>query len=205
MVTSKNAQDDLVLINVLNDVNSTEREKQKAFEKIYSRYQNQLMFFFSKNIKDSETAEDLKMLTFEKVHMNIANYDSSKAVFSTWLYNIAKNVLIDHKRKEKFEVLSIDSLAYKTSNEHEGLEFQIKGDSMTPEQVMIGAQILEAVNNAIGSIKNEKVRRLMQYRFIDRLSFEEIAEREGVEANCSTIRVNAMRGQKILQELLSQA
>jgi DNA-directed RNA polymerase specialized sigma24 family protein len=83
MSTSKNAQDDLQLITVLNDANSTEKEKQKAFEKIYSRYQNQLSFFFSKNIKDSETAEDLKMIAFEKVHMNIGNYDSSKAVFSS--------------------------------------------------------------------------------------------------------------------------
>lgn len=205
METSKNAQDDLMLITVLNDANSTEREKQKAFEKIYSRYQNQISFFFLKNIKDSETAEDLKMVAFEKVHMNIANYDSSKAAFSTWLYYIAKNVLIDHRRKNKFEVLSIDSLASKTSHEHEGLEFQIKGDSMTPEQVMIGAQISEAVNNAIGSIKSEKIRRLIQYRLIDGLSFEEIAKREGVKVNCSTIRVNAMRGQKIIQELLSQA
>jgi DNA-directed RNA polymerase specialized sigma24 family protein len=45
----------------------------------------------------------------------------------------------------------------------------------------------------------------MQYRFIEGLTFEEIAEREGVEANCSTIRVNAMRGQKMLQELFSKA
>ena len=96
MSTSKNAQDDLVLINVLNDVNSTEREKQKAFEKIYSRYQNQLMFFFSKNIKDSETAEDLKMLTSEKVHMNIANYDLPRTVTVD---------ILDAGKAEKYQTL----------------------------------------------------------------------------------------------------
>ncbi len=205
MSNSKNANEDLLLVAVLQSNTSTDKEKQKAFEQIYSRHQRQIAFFFGKNIKDSETAEDLKMVTFEKVHMNIDKYDSSQSVFSTWLYKIAHNVLIDHKRKDKFEVLSIDSLASKTSDEHEGMEFQINGHTMTPEQEMVRDQISEAVNKAIGSIKNEKVRRLMQYRFIDGLSFEEIAEREGVDASCSTLRVNAMRGQKILQELLAEA
>lgn len=202
---SKQATEDATLVVVLQNKKATDREKQKAFEQLYSRHQRQVGQFFQKGIKDEDTVDDLKMITFEKVHMNIDKYDSKSAVFSTWLYSIAKNTLIDHKRKDKFELLSLDALAGKTSEENDGMEFQIKSDAFTPEQEMVRAQNDKVVMDAINSMENEKIRSLMKYRFIDGLSFEEIAKLEGVSADCSTLRVNAMRGQKILQEKLANA
>ncbi len=201
---SKQATEDLQFVAVLQNKKATNREKQKAFEQLYSRHQRQVGQFFQKGIKDEETIDDLKMITFEKVHMNIEKYDSKSGVFSTWLYSIAKNTLIDHKRKDKFELLSLDALAGKTSEENDGMEFQIKSDALTPEQELVREQNIKAVNDAIESIENEKIRTLMKYRHIDQLSFEEIAKLEGVSADCSTIRVNAMRGQKMLQEKLAK-
>ena len=205
METSVQAQKDGEFVAVLQNVNSTDREKQKAFEALYTRHQRQLGIFFLKQISDSDTAEDLKMITFEKVHANIGSYDSGRVVFSTWMYKIALNTLIDNKRKDKFEILSLDSLAGKTSEDNDGMEFQIVSDSLSPEQEMIREQNIKTVRDAIDSIESDKIRRLMVYRFIDELSFEEIAEREGVEKDSSTLRVNAMRGQKILEEKLANA
>jgi RNA polymerase sigma factor (sigma-70 family) len=119
------------------------------------------------------------------------------------MYTIAKNVLIDHKRREKFEVLSIDTLATKVSENHDGMEFQIVGDSLSPEQEMVRDENIESIRKAINSIENEKIKRIMTYRFIDELSFKEIAQLEGVSEDCSTLRVNSKRGQKILAELLT--
>lgn len=205
METSAQAKKDGEFVAVLQNVNSTERQKQKAFETLYTRHQRQVGIFFLKQINNSDIAEDLKMITFEKVHANIGSYDSSRVVFSTWMYKIALNTLIDSKRKDKFEVLSLDTLAGKTSEEHDGMEFQIISDSLSPEQEMIREQNIKTVRDAIDSIESDKIRKLMVYRFIDELSFEEIAEREGVDKDSSTLRVNAMRGQKILEEKLANA
>jgi len=202
MEISVQAQKDGELVAVLQNENSTNREKQKAFEALYSRHQRQVGIYFLKQMRDEDTAEDLKMVTFEKVHANIGGYDSSRCVFSTWMYKIALNTLIDHKRKDRFEVLSLDSLASKTSDENEGMEFQILSNTLSPEQEMIREQNITAVREAIDSIKSEKIRRLMTYRFIDELTFEEIAELEGVDKDSSTLRVNTMRGQKILEDKL---
>jgi len=159
--------------------------------------------YFAKQVKDVDSAEDLKMVTFEKVHEKIDSYDSNASVFSTWMYTIARNVLIDHKRKDKFEVLSIDTLAVKVSENHDGMEFQIMGHGLSPEQEMVRDENIASIRKAIGSISNDKIRRIMTYRFIDELSFKEIAELEGVSEDCSTLRVHSRRGQKILAELLS--
>jgi RNA polymerase sigma factor (sigma-70 family) len=119
------------------------------------------------------------------------------------MYTIARNVLIDHKRKDKFEVLSIDVLAVKVSENHDGMEFQIAGSGLSPEQEMVRDENIASIRKAIESISNDKIRRIMTYRFIDELSFKEIAQLEGVSENCSTLRVHSKRGQAILAELLS--
>jgi RNA polymerase sigma-70 factor (ECF subfamily) len=207
METSVQAQKDAGFIAILQNPKSTEREKQKAFEALYSKHQKQVGIYFLKQMhnKDADTAEDLKMVTFEKVHKKIGEYNADKAVFTTWMYSIARNTLIDHKRKDRFEVLSLDALAGKTSEENDGMEFQIQSDAISPEQDMIREQNIKAVREAIDSIDNENIRRIMTYRFIEELSFEEIAEREGVDKDNSTLRVNSKRGREILREKLANA
>ena len=200
---SVQAQKDLDIVAVLKSEVASNRDKQKAFNELYARYQKQMGIYFAKQVKDADSAEDLKMVTFEKVHEKIASYDSNSSVFSTWMYTIAKNVLIDHKRKDKFEVLSIDVLAVKVSENHDGMEFQIAGNGLSPEQEMVRDENIKSIRKAIESISNEKIRRIMTYRFIDELSFKEIAQLEGVSEDCSTLRVHSKRGQAILVELLS--
>lgn len=200
---SAQAQKDLNIVAVLKSEIASNRDKQKAFNELYARYQKQMGIYFSKQVKDVDSAEDLKMVTFEKVHEKIASYDSNSGVFSTWMYTIARNVLIDHKRKDKFEVLSIDTLAVKVSENHDGMEFQIAGYGLSPEQEMVRDENIVSIRKAIDSIANEKIRRIMTYRFIDELSFKEIAELEGVSEDCSTLRVHSRRGQAMLAELLT--
>ncbi len=200
---SAQAQKDLDIITVLKSEVASNRDKQKAFNDLYARYQKQMGIYFAKQVKDADSAEDMKMVTFEKVHEKIASYDSNASVFSTWMYTIAKNVLIDSKRKDKFEVLSIDVLAVKVSENHDGMEFQIAGNGLSPEQEMVRDENIKSIRKAIESISNEKIRRIMTYRFIDELSFKEIAQLEGVSEDCSTLRVHSKRGQAIIAELLS--
>ena len=198
---SKQAIEDGQLTAILQSEETTEREKQRAFEALYSRHQRQLEYYFMKQVYDKKTAEDLKMITFEKVHAHIASYDD-KYAFSTWMYKIALNSLIDHKRKDNFQELSLDGLSEKTSEDNSGLEFQLDAGVKTPEQEMISRQNISSVRAGIEKIKNKKVRRLMKYRYIDELSFEEIAEKEGVDKGCSTLRVSVRRGKKELKKIL---
>jgi RNA polymerase sigma-70 factor (ECF subfamily) len=189
------------LVAIVQDDSSTTREKESAFNELYSNNQRQLLVYFLKNVRESETAEDLQMVTFEKVYANIKSYDS-KYAFTTWMYKIALNCLIDHSRKAKFEQLSIDALSSKTSSNNDGMDFQIKSDSLNPEDIMQKDERISSVRDAIDSIENTLIRELMEHRFISDLSFEQIAEEMGIKNN-STLRVNILRGKEILKKQLS--
>lgn len=192
---------DKALIKTLQSVDSTQRKRDEAFNELYQRHQRQVMVYFLKNTKYTEDAEDLKMQTFEKVHANISSFDESFA-FSTWLYKIALNCLIDNKRKENFEVISLQEMK-SFSEEGEALDFQVKCSRVNPEEDVLRDERIEQVKIAIDSLENQLIKELMTERFINDLTFEQIAEKFGLENN-STLRVNILRGKEILKLQLAK-
>jgi len=193
------AQEDKELVAILKDENSPSRAKESAFNKLYSRHQKNLTHYFKLRVKDADTAEDLKMIAFEKAYSNISSYDD-KFAFTTWLYNIAKNSYIDQMRKDKDNELNV------TMGEYDGngdtAPFQIKSGTLDPEQELLREEKIKRIHNAIDSLESELVRELMTERFINDLSFEQIAEKMGIENN-STLRVNILRGKEIIKDALA--
>jgi RNA polymerase sigma-70 factor (ECF subfamily) len=188
------------IIETLKSETSTQREKQKAYSELYSNYQRQIFAFLVKST-DAETAEDLKMTAFEKAYEKIGNFDSSKASFYTWLYQIASNVLIDHTRKAKFEVISLDSLAKKTMEDNSGMEFQLKSKTQNPEDIMTSDEKVKKILDAIEELDGD-TKKIAKLRFIDGLSFKEITEELGMKEGSSTARVRSKRARAILEEKL---
>lgn len=192
---------DKALVEIVKDETAKGRLRAEAFKQLYENHQRQVFLYFLKNVNDSETAEDLKMITFEKAHEKIESYDSAYA-FSTWLYKIALNCLIDSKRKATFEVLSIESLTSFTGDEGDTLEFQIKSTCLNPEELAVKEEKEDVVKDAIMSIDNDLIRELMIERIVNDLTFTQISEKLGIPDN-STIRVNVLRGREILKEKLA--
>jgi RNA polymerase sigma-70 factor, ECF subfamily len=199
MKRSENALKDLELVKVLQGKKSTKKEKQMAFNKLFSSHKEGIKWYFLKQTRGKvELAEDLMMITFEKVHSKIDHYDSDKGAFSTWLYNIALNSLIDHKRTEKYEILSLDGISAKTSDENGGMEFQLDAGVEDPEKELIRHENIERVRGAICAIEADFVREVMQLRYEEDMSCEEITEQ--MKANPNTVRVALKRGREIVEQ-----
>ncbi len=60
--------------------------------------------FFRYRVGDDQVAEDLTAETFEKAWRNRHRYRYDLAAFSTWLFTIAKRVVIDYFRKPYPEI-----------------------------------------------------------------------------------------------------
>ena len=175
---SKQAIADGKMVEILQEETSTDREKQRAFDKLYANHERQVLTYFLKHGKSIEVAEDLKMITFEKVHSNISKYDAEAGVFSTWMYKIALHSMIDEKRKDKHEVLSLDLLTAKENENYDNsMEFQLESPLPNPEQGLIKEESSQRVRDAIDEIDNPVTRQLMKHRFIDDMKFDEIAEK----------------------------
>jgi len=72
----------------------------KAFDKLVNKYANLVFCLLYDMTGNYDDAQDLTQESFLQAFSHIRNYRGD-AKFTTWLYRIAYNVAIDHKRREK--------------------------------------------------------------------------------------------------------
>lgn len=93
------------MIKELNDIQLVARvavfNDKRAFDALVRKYQEQIRrFFLSQTLGDRQLSDDLAQDTFVKAYVGIAGFRNVSG-FSTWLYRIACNVLIDYRRRHK--------------------------------------------------------------------------------------------------------
>ncbi|WP_144214256.1 sigma-70 family RNA polymerase sigma factor [Shewanella donghaensis] len=71
-----------------------------AFEQLYTKHKGPLYRYFVRQVSDNQLAEDLYQDTWGKVIKAASSYQVT-AKFTTWVYRIAHNLLIDHVRAVK--------------------------------------------------------------------------------------------------------
>lgn len=77
------------------------RGDREAFGKLYDAFIRPIYNFIYYKTHHQETAEDLVSIVFTKAFTNISSFNADKAPFTAWLYQIARNTVIDHYRTEK--------------------------------------------------------------------------------------------------------
>jgi RNA polymerase sigma-70 factor (ECF subfamily) len=80
-----------------------------AFGSLYDRYQPAIYRFVVVKVGSREEAEDITHHVFLSAWANVRTYKHRGHPFSSWLYQIARNMVIDHYRSRKDDV-SLDKL-----------------------------------------------------------------------------------------------
>ena len=135
-----------------------------AFETLYEHFFPRVYNFIYARLKNSADADDVTSITFMKMNENLEHYDPTKAAFSTWLFRIATNAIVDHTRK---------------SNRRQETEWDDFFDPAAPTQTEPEAQVLVAENNrellkALDSL-NERERKIIELKFFAELDSKSIA------------------------------
>lgn len=81
----------------------------QAFGLLYEEYIRPIYNFIYYKTHHKQTAEDLTSQTFIKAYASISSFEQSRGPFSAWLYQIARNTVIDHYRVSK-PSLNIDDV-----------------------------------------------------------------------------------------------
>jgi RNA polymerase sigma-70 factor, ECF subfamily len=85
------------------------------FAEFYAEFLPKVYRYIAYRVNDVATAEDLTSMVFEKALTNFKNYDQRKAQFSTWVFTIARNTLIDYYRAhEKKQTVTLEDPAAAT-------------------------------------------------------------------------------------------
>ena len=90
------------------------------FDNFYKSDKLRFYKFFLKRVFDNVIAEDLTQDFFLKVYLNLNKFDDNKALWDAWLFVIARNILIDYYRKNKYLYnsikIDITSIDYSVEN-----------------------------------------------------------------------------------------
>lgn len=84
---------DIILANELDDPGLADH----AFNELYDRYHQRIFKLIHNSINNIDDCMDLFQQTFLNVYKNLNKYNN-KYQFSTWIYRIATNIVINHKR-----------------------------------------------------------------------------------------------------------
>ncbi len=178
----KNKQSEQALIN-------KSKKDIKDFGEIYKLYNQKIFRYFLVRVNSKPTAEDLTSITFEKALKNIKSFQWQGVSISAWLYQIARNSLIDYYRKEgkKKEIQITD-------------ENNIKDESSSIETQAIEKDGATIIQNIIDQLPKRE-RNIVRLKFYEGMTNKQIAKTLDItETNVSTILHRTM---KKLHELLA--
>ncbi len=176
--------------------------EQSAYTSLVEKYRESLSLYVSEfigSIKSSdggmelaEEPQDIVQEAFNKAFQSLQSYNP-KYKFSTWLFNIARNIAIDYTRKRKITIganLTPDNLHH----------FANIGDGIknSPEDKLISSQEYKTLIEMINSLE-EKYRQPAILRFIKEYEYNEIAQELNLELN--TVKTRLRRAKEALKKM----
>ncbi len=147
-----------------NEVAERAKYDKEAFGELYDYFFPRVYSYIFGKVKNSDQADDIISVTFEKVFVKLDDYDSTKGAFSTWIFRIAINEMNNLFRGQV------------RRNEAAWEDFFNPADSRnTPEQQMVsdeGDQHLLMAMEMLG----EREKKIVSLKYFSGISNKEIAE-----------------------------
>ncbi|MBQ8646206.1 MAG: sigma-70 family RNA polymerase sigma factor [Bacteroidales bacterium] len=186
-------------------INSALHGDQAAYALLVQRYREGLTLYvneFVGNLKNAEgiielaeEPQDIVQEAFHKAFQALETY-SPQYRFSTWLFNIARNIAIDYARKRKITIgasLTPDNI-HTLANIGSGIR-------NSPEDKLISSQEYRTLIEMINSLE-PKYREPAILRFIKEYEYNEIAQELNLGLN--TVKTRLKRAKEILMKMLSK-
>lgn len=187
---SNKALEDFALID-----QAVQAKDQQAYASLMKRYKKAVYFMILKMIRDADDAEDLTMEAFAKAFKNLERFKKDYT-FSTWLFRIATNNTIDFIRKKKLKTMSLNNTL--TDDGGNSVNIDVEDDDNNPQDEYIRTQRIEMVRIFVDKLP-AKYRKLVQLRYFDELSYEEIAQE--LEKPLGTVKAQLHRSRELLYEI----
>lgn len=170
--------------------------KQSAYGELMDRYRDSIYFMMLKMVKNNDDADDLTIEAFGKAFNRLEQYSPSFA-FSTWLFKIASNNCIDFIRKKRIQVSSLDK-GFSTDN-GEMIYIDAKSNTLDPEETYMQDQKIKHMRLLVSKLK-PRYRELVEKRYFEELSYEEIAEE--LNLPLGTVKAQLFRARDFLANLI---
>jgi len=169
--------------------------KEKAFGELVDRYRARIFSFILRMVKNHEEANDVAQEVFVKLYRSLDTYDPSRN-FSSWLFKIAQNMAIDHLRKQRTDIVSLDEPMETETSEY---RIQVASSNLSPDRELEGLEVGEALEVAIEELE-PSYRSAILLRHVEGRSYDEIADI--LELPLGTVKTYIFRARRMLRERL---
>ena len=163
----------------------------EAFDELYEHFFPKIYNLIYARVKNAATADDIVSDVFIKMVEHLAEFDSSKASFATWLSRIATRTLTDYYRWQ----------SHRQNVEWNDVFSPSVDEKERPEGQLLVKEGKSELLMALGKL-SEREQRIIELKFWGEMSNKEIAETLDVSAaNVGVILFRAMGSlRKILGE-----
>lgn len=151
-----------------------------AFEELYYRHSGRIYAYLKAKVPNSGEAEELYQQVFLKLHQHRMGFNPTLP-FLPWVFSITRNSVVDHFRKHKPTVMEQEKV----------IAIADRKESLVQE----GTEALLQLE-AVMTLLPEDQRKLINLRFQEGMSFEEIASLSGTNESAARKRVS-----RIIQNL----
>lgn len=169
---------------IIEDCKAGDRQ---AFHALFERYKDRVYSIALHFSGEDAMAKDITQQVFLKLFTTIRQFRFDSE-FTTWLYRIVANACIDEQRRRRRFLPFAD-----------GEAAQMPQASDSQERSLIKRQVAQSVQTAIADL-SPKLRLPILLKYVEGLSYEEIAETLGCSIGTVSSRLN--RGHKALARKL---
>jgi RNA polymerase sigma-70 factor (ECF subfamily) len=153
------------------------KKDRRKFAPLYERYYENIFRYANRRINDVETCYDITSQVFLKAMLNLDKYEYRNLPFSSWLYRIANNEVVDFfRRNAKKAERSID--INKRDIEKISEETEIN----------ISEHLYEKLFKEIKQLPEDELL-LLEMRFFEHRAFKEIGEILDITENNAKVKL----------------
>lgn len=168
---------------------------QPAFNEIIQRYHKNVYRLAYKFTSGSTDAQDVAQDTFLRAYENLLKYPK-EVNLKPWLLTICTNLCRNRAKKKKSYTFS----QLENTDDDRTFQERIEGKSKDPHQIARRDETVLTVQEAIERLP-DKYQVVIQLRYVEDLSYNEIAETLNLPIN--TVKVHLNRAKKYLEQSLS--
>jgi RNA polymerase sigma-70 factor (ECF subfamily) len=175
------------------------RGDRAAFAGLVEKYQQPVLNFIHRTLRDETEAEDLAQNVFLQVYKSRSRYRRT-AKFSTWLFTIARNLCLNEiRRRSRHPAESIEE-AHAENEGQPQRQYEDKSQMAPPEKLLHG-ELAQKIEEALAELPENQRSAILLCRQ-DELSYEEIAE--VLDCSLSATKSLIHRGRETLKEKLKR-
>lgn len=161
------------------------------FTHFYNKYYPKLIYYTNKMCNDPQRAEDVTTDSFMTAFEKIDKYEKEKSQFSTWLFTIARNIMLQ-EIKTKSKTVSID---VEVGEEGTTLKDFIHEPESFEHLNTLTSKKAEIMMKHISKLK-DPYKKVIEMRELKKMPYKDIADELG--KNLSTIKSQIRNARIIL-------